>query len=251
MNIIDQWKTSLQIFRPASFKLFLLVVANKIKEAFSLLTSSLWPFGLVVAVSGFAIGFFEAMVNFSIEFRDFSWSSVLFALFLVSILFVYFSFLVLIFRPSVKLKDMNYVHSYISHIGYIIIPGSLVFAFIAGLTYKVHVGWLFMPWFIGFCFIFFQLLSGSWLSRFITASVTSAKIILTQLPFVAISSLVFFGVLGLLSIIYTFLPDTFSWFMHGVTYLLFTVLLVAYFVTFFVKVIHEQYDLYFPKQEVR
>lgn len=262
MQILQSWKESLLIFKPSNFKLFLMVTVKSILETYKLLLCYFWWLVLLYV-------FFSVLV-YAFFFSD---SQILAFLFL-AIMFVTF----LIVRPSVERKGYSYFSKKLLYIGligifypiivFLVLFFTVLFFSVLGIPFPFWLRIILAP-FIGFIapvfFLFVTPLSifytlfaldsdidmraiDSYTMRiakimkiFGEAFFRAGKMVLFSYPFCFVSYLLFYGMYQSLHWIIPY-PLFFRFF-----HLLLLPILICIFANFYIKQVHEHFDLYFGK----
>ena len=246
MKLIQAWAESLTLLKPENFKLFLLVTLKSIGQTYKVLFSKFWV--LVIASLGMDLGAYYLLTQTgNPEFQVSSFLLIgLWVLIFIGATIALMALgmaLFLIARPSVAIKDWNYLSNYWRHFIY------FFFAWFIALICK-H---LFLPFFIYWIFFVAFLLDSNGRLQLAGLSLWRAlKMLWYNLPFVGITtilfSLLFFPFALLLGYGQSILPLWMFILRFCVVNLIQLPLLICFYINFYVKKKHEQFNLYFPEK---
>lgn len=266
MYLLQSWKESLLIFKPANFKLFLLVTVRSIWETYKILFRYFW---WLIAVL-LTVPFHRTVLCLLI-------------LFLGSLLFVYI--VILTVRSSVSLKNWGYFKKYI--LSYYIIPFLIIVPVF--FTYYSHVlfnrpggltSFISLSQIITFVLpvpiqyilsetirsgqlelsVFFQLLISPFIVLFtlfyldsdkgfrsiMLSFIRSVKMIIYNYPgYFIIYSIIFLFLHLFLSILFKYLFVEFAWSVWFYSIIFLIPIPICIFTNFYIKQVHEQFSLYF------
>jgi hypothetical protein len=236
MTLVESWKDSLQLLKPAACKQLLLISANAWYKGYANLLSMWWFIGLI----GTYIG---ARILFS--------SSLLSGIGLAGILFAW----IVAVRPSVAKKDLHYYLSYALTYWYLMPLGLAFLAFLFPFCYIV-----FFYMVVAASFVF----DGDGSCKTLIDSLWRALVMITyNLPIFIFGYLFFWSVLIVLSstaslVVYgigSFVKINYLLLIQTgksiVAYWLVGISLpyaISFFNTISVKKLYEQYDLFFPNR---
>lgn len=251
MQLLQSWKESLSIFKPANFKLFLMITIKSVWETFKKLFKYFWWLMLFYILIPWQQRPFPQLIMFSILF------------------FIIF-FACLIVRPSVKRKDYSYFFEKIPYIRFVFlffIPMffmtfiwlgilSILLEFIALNSFLFSYLLIFPLYFImvpvATIYTFFILDSeisrdGNFIKKvFKTAGLSfwrTVKMVFYNGPFFIISFLVFYFLIEALfrnkDLIYPLILRSLMLFLIPI--------ILCFYVNFYIKQVHEHFDLYFGK----
>lgn len=244
MQLFQAWVESLTLFKPQNFKLFLLVTLKSIIETYQVLFAKFWPIvigSLVVDIGAYYLLAQQGNNDFQVQsfFTVLVWVSIftLAALGLMALCMT----LLLCVRPSASIKNWSYLFSYWRHFIY------FVFIWLIAMICKSLSLILFIYWIF---FAAFLLDSDAHLKSVGLSFWRSLKMVAYNLPFIVISAMVF----SLLSspIVMIFGAGSFMltpWefvFRFVIVNLIQLPLLFCFYINFYLKKIHEQFNLYFP-----
>ena len=152
MYVLHAWKSSLQLFKPSNFKLFLLVTLKSLKSTYQKYLKYGWPFLLFIVLSMGVVYKFQEVYYTIIEAiqqglrttADVAWIFGMCGYMLLLALAVNFcTFLVSIFaRPSVDQKNYAYMRSYIKKYFVWYVLQSLLYIFMFQFFYQLCIYWV-------------------------------------------------------------------------------------------------------------
>lgn len=282
MNVLQSWANCLTLFKPASLKLFLLVTLKSIIETYTILFTRFWWAVLIFVV-------LVLVSSLNIATQESVWHSILLLLLLRLLTMVVMTFLLyLLIRPSVLKKNIEYIKGYVSHLltvllffSVVILAIGLMIGIIAGLTTAlvgdrsnvVPFNWQFMYVLVWLLityisivmpfFYFFFLDSDGRFSSAWRSAMRACKMILYTLPFIAVVYTMTHVVGYALHYAMTILMGKLPQFMvisgaYQIAYVqgLIAILIVlctpimgCFWNNFYIKNIHENFDLYFKRKE--
>jgi hypothetical protein len=287
MQLFESWLNSLSLFKPKSISLFLLVTLNAIIKTFQALFRNFWWLIVLYIVGDLAIEHAALKLHASsiaiggIAFRMNSF------LWIVELGFLLMLFTVLLCaRPSLEPKKAFYSAKYWKKFFYFVLISS-IFSFIVGERFGMEVDDVtgaisqFIPMSLNilrslllldpaivvsplFVFIAMFMVDGDGsLKSFGLALVRGFKMCLYNYPFCLISMLVLhyiwqawdiliFGLLSYFQVpIVSFINDGYSvlpaFSMIKYAAILFWPIPLCYWINFYIKRMHEQFDLYFQR----
>lgn len=276
MNLFVAWRDSLTIFKPKNFELFLLVTLKSMVDTLKVWIKYFWWLPVLWAIQTY-IQFYLASATASNAspalISGVHWLSTLpngVYLLIPSLNFLFKITLLLAARPSTALKNCAYFRYYawrifIAAICYNVIQTAFAAAGAAfmgcyNLTLEDYTWMMFKGLIVGtaglllsFYFITYVLFffdgDGS-LRSFIKSWIYAAKMILYNLPFYAIYTLV--NGLLLLSIVAIYSYSSQSWVgvimvVSSIFFSLVEVFSLCLLTNFYVKKLHDQFTLYFGK----
>ena len=250
MQLFQRWKDSLKLFIPRNFKLFSLVSINTAVKTYSVWLGLFWPL-FVVSLLSDAFSIFPFRVG-----PVYLSGSVL-----VSIVskFLLLMTLFLSLRPSTKRKLYAYFGDYLPHITIL-----AVIFFVKSFLFYVFVGVgiyptdLFAPLFLipMTVFMLFYLDARGSFKDLIMSGFRSLKMLWYGLPFYLILVFVFYILLFVLGLIFFQFVAVFHimpigfigllmWSLAKHTFILFSVIPIAFAATFYTKNVHDQSKRYF------
>lgn len=253
--LFDSFKRSVSIFQPENFKRYILVTLNATLKSYKVIIGQLWWLFVIL---------------FGAEY--FGLQEVLYS-FIWPIIFIFI--IVLASRASVNKKNLRYFYLYLKHFIYFIIAalilrfllvqieyyaGSFLFLlFLQTNRFVLHTS----PFYI-FAALFFldsKAESGSAITSFFKA----VKLIIFNYPFLFISYYLFYAihyVLYFLSLhayqiiilnLFGHLSDVSNIILiilFVIVELLLFIFIISYFVTFYIKTIHDNFQFYFDTRRV-
>lgn len=270
MQLLASWKDSLNLLKPANFKLFFLVTLKALKDTYKVWLKYWW--WLIIGFIAWRVSLkssgwhpivhylFPGQVNLYLQ--DLELNTGIAFIFMVAL----YTTLYLSCRASVNLKNYRYFASYIKHslfIGvlFLLLPW-LEFGFrlvvrqsgILGIVALLMVGW-----FSAF-FILFLLDSNASLKSVVYSLYRALKMVLYNFPFCFILAGVLTLMYGLTSMLEIFLVDhlvsagyinhdvrsfVFSNIKMVVDLLLFLPIVACFTTNYYIKRLHDQFNLYF------
>ena len=133
MKIALSWVESLQVFKPANFKLFLLVTLKSIIETYKILFTKFWWVFLGFVAMDYVIAYsvaYNGARSGLLLVTDFYFVLILFLMFLV-------------IRPSVQQKNVSYVQKYWKQFMFFLVFGAvfgIIVAYISGTRFQLEIG---------------------------------------------------------------------------------------------------------------
>ena len=246
MQLFQSWKESLLIFKPQNFKLFLLVTLKAIADTYRVWLKY-WGWLFIVNIVFVGISQIGGQAQPYVQvIADYIESTILFMLFLIV-------------RPSLRPKNYAYFMSYKSSMYFIYVGAvavATIFVWLATWTLFNHLLLLFIPkwialntWFVygmflAYLFSFYTLflLDGDCTTQNALASfIRSGKMIGYNLPFI-MPSFIFFIIL--LLIIRPFINLGPVVYQNALIFL--APIPLCFLTNFYIKRLHDQFDLYFP-----
>jgi len=297
MQLLQSWKESLSIFKPANFKLFLMVTAKCVWETFKILFGRFWWLVILfllgtVAIFSlfFVVSLFIAMSahggppmttgeNIFLKFLTFVGS-----IFPSSLIFTIF----LIVRSSVKMKNWSYLKTYLFSLYFIYVylflyliyflcsytinafiflsPIANVFVHLSNLpsyvffTFLLNVFSLLYSSLIVFTILFFLDSASANPYTFLVSFLRALKMTIYNFPFclivyLLIDVILFSALYLLLQVTFFSFEDQFFSIVKNGAYdlflaflaIIFYVIPVCIFTNFYIKQVHDNFDLYFGK----
>lgn len=237
MRILQSWAESLTILKPKNFKLFLLVTLKSIVETYKILFTKFWPVSSALLLAMYCLLYVhDTIANRAVI----SLYTIFFGFF--SILFLFLIFLMV--RPSISQKNWHYVLRYWQHFLFFFVTCVMI-TLIFMLTKKVpffnflllvgYYGCQASPLFV--IVTGFLLDSDGSEKSMIYSCWRGLKFCLFNYPFCLFGFLFFYYSFYVLS-------------SFGVWYvsILLWPLPVCFFINFYVKRLHEQFDVYFEQK---
>lgn len=235
MQLLQAWAESLTLLKPQNFKPFLLVTLKSIIETYKILFTKFWPVivGPIVLL-GFMYGIDALAVSSNLYF-------ILLGLFGLNI-FAWHMLVYLCARPSVGIKDWKYISHYGRHLIWFWLM-AFINALIGGLLNR-DLFFIFFVFNMGFL-----LDSDADIISGIKSAQRAAKMFLYNIPFLIITVVPFLCLITIISYIASFFIPVLSPYSR-VGEILFSMLafpfLICFYINFYVKKKHEQFNLYFP-----
>lgn len=236
MKIIQSWKDSLALLRPANLKPFAMVTAKTVLDVYKGINRPLTSRGnwILAAIVISLIGFTNVIKTLHLYWLE--------ALLLNSMRYFLFFMFTLALRPSVDIKNWDYYYRYIQRFWYI-----MLLTIVLGL---LHV-YLIPLVFIGYMFflLFFLDTDGSY--QAIGLSIRNACLmVLYNLPL----CLILFGTVGIINVFLFYLIAFALGYFGGLTiaaflYIFFVPIEVALITNLYIKFMHGQSALYFKQPE--
>ncbi len=247
MNLLEAWKDSLEILRPKNFKLFLLVTLNSIVQTYKTLITRL---GLFIGL------FFAALFVFSFVVpRTYAYAVVVFAFAVLFVLLLLFA-TILAARPSTLKKNISYFLSYKKHFLYFVVCLALFGVAVSALGFLLFKLGLFPSFHL--IFKLDQPLWWAWILFFVDTKPSfvncfmalwrTIKMFIYNAPFWLFGYfLPLWVVQSIFWPIYAYLPASV---MPGTLIAggLALVIPICYVTNFYVKKIHDQFNLYYGKK---
>lgn len=255
----SSWRDSLKIMIPKNFKLFLLVTLNAFIQALKPMVISLWWFfipwfGLEVA------SFWGYRFTYAISLE--AYILLLILLRQAALFLLYLSV-----RPSVKIKNNAYYLSYFFRfILFVLSDWGVWFGLNAAYQYPIfnkimHYGLFLLPWtplylispIVIFTFFFYLDSDGSILSL-LRSIWQGFKMLIYNYPFCVLSMSVLYAILIAGSWIHTIILSSLDSYaiqlgvigIFALLFVIFLILTICYFNNFYVKKVHDQFNLYMP-----
>jgi len=266
MQLLQSWKESLSIFKPANFKLFVLITIKSVWETYKILFKYFWWLIILLVT----VQFYKTALGMLILFG-------------VPLLLVYL--ILLIARPSVGLKNWAYFGNYILYIIPFLIMVAILFSYYEGvyfnrpsgltpfvslsqiitfvfpvqfqsilqrdyrlnfLTFFMFLQVLLSPFII--LFNLFYLDSDKSFRSIIFSFIRSLKMVLYNYPAFLIMWTVFLSLWYLLmSILFKYFTYNVVFTIQLITFVFLVPLLICIFTNLYIKQVHEYFDLYFGK----
>lgn len=242
MKLIQSWAESLTLLKPENFKLFLLVTLKSIIETYKVLFTKFWV--IIIFSLGMDIGAYHILMRTQElqilpSMQIALWFTVFFGatLALMGLCMTIF----LSARASVGLKNWSYLLSYWRHFIY------FLFAWFVAMICKSFLLILLIYWIL---FVAFMLDTNGYLKPVGVSFWRSLKMMAYNFPFIVITtalfSLLFFPIEKLL---FNHDASLSLWefiVRFCVVNLIQLPVLVCFFINFYIKRKHEQFNLYFP-----
>lgn len=246
-KLIHSWINDFQILLPKNLKLFLLVTLNAVKQVYALLLRKWWWLYGALAIGNIFITL-HMPTRASIVFIPLA--------LLIFVQFIPLFILFLTVRPSVSLKSYHYYMGYYKY--YILSYGSLICLMMAiFLAYPLRYPLLMINTFIlspfVIFFMFFYLDSDGSIIELLSSVYRAAVILIFHYPFILISYSIMYVLFSKSELLFRMLffrilDD--AWMAEKLGFLTAVYLLVpfifCFYNTFYIKKVHEQFNLYFP-----
>ena len=232
-DLLKSWKSSLEFFWPPAAKPFFLVYLKTVMQTYATLFEQLWPLITVAFIAQLAYMWFCIPSKIGC-----------FAVWLLahtlSMLMVFL--MLLIIRPSIKAKTMQYYSDYIPHF-LLFWTISLLYAFFNALHFLISPLFLF--------YMFFVLDTPFDAKNIVLNGWRALKMVMFGLPYCVIVWAVC-AVFLALSMIILYVPllmlfQKFDAVQHAAQFIIYLVLPVVYawYSNFYVKRVRDQFSLYF------
>jgi len=248
MQLFQAWAESLTLFKPQNFKLFLLVTLKSILETYKVLFTRFWP----VMVAPLVIVAIYLLMEYELGYYRLHeiipgplWVVSLFVLFPL----FWYMLVFLCARPSAGLKDWPYVLSYKYHFIYFCLFALAASACMMTLLSDINVTFIVIIRIYAIFFTAFLLDSDARIKAVGLSLIRSGKMMVYNLPFVIVCAIVFVCLTKIPSYFYVVHPLHSSMFYEPIVIYVRLFLLpifVCFLMNFYVKKIHEQFNLYFP-----
>lgn len=236
MRILESWKESLAIFKPANLKLFVLVTAKTVIDIYRSLHRPAWAVagGWVVAVVIAQVVLTDIFRKFGLVFVE--------GLVVNTIEHALLFFFVLGIRPSIEVKNSHYFFYKTRDYWYL-----LLMTVILGLLPFYVVPFLFVYYTL---FLIFALDSFPTFAGLLTAAKNGGIMLLYNLPVFTAIYLVTLVLNLILNLLVSFALGYFGGLVLAtLLYCIFIPIEVALLVNIYIKVIHSQPSLYFNQPE--
>lgn len=252
MQLFQAWAESLTLLKPANFKPFLLVTLKSIIDTYKVLFTRFW---LIMLMPVFIVGSAYARGWFLSSHTE--WAN-LFAL--VALLLNVMIFLLVVYlcaRPSVKVKSLQYVLGYWKHFLYFCLLTAMIcwgYSFVFFYRFLYVLFWISQVFAI--FFMAFLLDSDARVKSALSAFKHAGIMMFYNLPFIALIIGLFVAVIngfmyiGLSHFIFrsAWIGDYALVGEYALVYafiFLLPVIPICFFMNFYIKKLHEQFNLYF------
>lgn len=265
MQLFQVWAESITLLKPQNLKLFLLVTLKSIVETYTILCKKFWAIAVAPLIIGMMLILGEQFLGYTF-FVAWGLDILLFVALIVG-LFLWYFVVFLCARPSTGIKNWQYAIGYWKQGLYFCIV-CLLYPFVyMGIIYFLHDVmrlsftsiWVLNDIFFkiyGVLFVAFLLDSDGCLQSVYLSAIRALKMLVFNLPFIIISLIPFalFN-MGLDYFYYYWRVSTVGvaplWQDFPIYYLVLLLLPipVCFYINFYVKKVHEQFNLYFPVKD--
>ena len=249
---MQSWLESLQIFKPANFKLFLLVTLKSIVETYKTLFTKFWWVLLGFVAMDYGSGYVYA--NYPAYLGTYFLLMVLLAIFILYVLF-------LVARPSVQQKNWQYIWNYRKHFLFFLLMCLLVAVLFQNQLFWGHLFLIGVTFGVSPLFIVttcFLLDSNGSVRSSILSIWRGIKFCIFNYPFCLLGLLALHCLLYVLSLLFAYIFYILSMLLAalmidgGVSLrygnVIFWPIPICFFMNFYIKRLHEQFELYFEKK---
>jgi len=210
MYVLHAWKSSLQLFKPANLKLFLLVTLKLLKSTYKRYFTYGWPFLLFIGLSGLIYNLVDGMGKYFgiLEAMSQGWYTSVDIIWIIGILcyalllmlaMMLCTFLVSIFaRSSVDQKNYAYVKQYTKkYFAWYVLQSLLYFflmivGFVGGYSVGIEYFLLYIMYIESAFSVLFLLDLGGGFNSFAKSIWFGIKMAFYNLPFVCIMALLLY-----------------------------------------------------------
>ena len=265
-KLANSWISDFQLVIPKNLKLFLLVTLNAVKQTYAILVRKWWwLYGGLIAMN--LVGIINIIVTYDSPYLYVPSNILMILQFIVLILqFIPLFILFLTVRPSVSIKNYSYYGGYYKHyfFSYAILMGLVFAQFIPFLRGSLLISKTFiLSPFVSF-FMFFYLDSDGSIREVFLSIYRAFKMLFFHVPLIIVMLVIFSYAFS--GSIYVFNQNLHKLFeaelsikeesfhliilLRDLAYLVASYLLLPFIIcfynNFYIKKVHEQFNLYFP-----